>query len=150
MVITLILIILIILLISLICIQNKDNFTINVNVNQSKYLPFKANGLFASKDFKKGETIEVCPVLKIDSNIKNNIINEYIFKSNNDNKHNLLAMGYCGLINHNKDAVNVTWTVSNDNKTIRFYCVKNIKKGEELFTNYGDNYWKHRKDLHSK
>jgi len=148
MIITIILIILIILLISLICIQNRDNFTINVNVNQSKYLPFKANGLFASKDFKKGETIEVCPVLKIDSKINNNIINDYIFKSNNDNKHNLLAMGYCGLINHSKNDINVKWYVSKNNKTIRFYCIKNIKKGDELLTNYGENYWKHRKDLH--
>ena len=142
-IITIILIILIILITRL-----KEKFTLHVKVNQSKYLPFKTNGLFASKDFKKGETVEVCPVLKIDKKINNNTINEYIFKSNNDKKHNLLAMGYCGLINHSKKDINVKWYVSKNNKTIRFYCIKNIKKGEELLTNYGDNYWKHRKDMH--
>lgn len=49
------------------------------------------------------------------------------------------------MYNHS-DNYNVLWTVLSKDQ-IKFYASKDIKKGEEILTSYGDDYWKTRNVL---
>ena len=64
--------------------------------------------------------------------------------SANDKESNLVSLGHCSLINHSEKKQNCTWNVSKDDNTITFYAIKPIKKGEELYTNYGKEYWNNK------
>lgn len=116
-----------------------------VEVKPSPLLNYKERGLFATKDYKKGDVIETCPTLsmkKCDVS-NNNIINEHLFKANKPGN-SLLSLGYCSLINHSKDKQNCTWEVAEDDSYIRMYATKDIAHGDEIYTNYGDGYWRGR------
>jgi SET domain-containing protein len=49
------------------------------------------------------------------------------------------------MYNHS-DNYNALWTVLSKDQ-MKFYATKDIKKGEEIFTSYGDAYWKTRNEL---
>jgi len=116
-----------------------------VEVKPSPLLNYKERGLFATKDYKKGDVIETCPTLsmkKCDVS-NNNIINEHLFKGNKPGN-SPLSLGYCSIINHSKDKQNCTWEVAEDDSYIRMYATKDIARGDEIYTNYGDGYWRGR------
>tara|TARA_B110000902_G_C14270957_1_gene573118 strand:+ start:853 stop:1329 length:477 start_codon:yes stop_codon:yes gene_type:complete len=124
--------------------KNYEPFSNNLNydIKNSKLLDNGERGLFAKKDYKKGENVEICPTIKMDGNkISNdNILHDFFFKANNSNK-SLLSLGYCGLLNHSEEKQNCNWKVSKNNNKITMYATKPIKKGQELITNYGSGYW---------
>ena len=118
-------------------------------IKESELIKNNERGLFASRDYKEGDLIENCPTLMVSIDYINypNKINDYVFESNVDD-HVLIPFGYCGLINHSDSMQNCSWVISSDNSTIRMYAVKDIKYGEELYTNYGNEYWNDRDSIH--
>lgn len=123
---------------------NNVNNSLNYTVSQAQGLGRGERGLFAKKNYKKGDIIEVCPTLKTNgSEIDNkNILHTYFFTPHDKTVNNsLLALGYCGLINHSVPRQNCSWIVSDDDNNVTMYATKDIANGEEFFTNYGDNYW---------
>ena len=118
-------------------------------IKESELIKNNERGLFASRDYKEGDLIENCPTLMVSIDDINypNKINDYVFESNVDD-HVLIPFGYCGLINHSDSMQNCSWVISSDNSTIRMYAVKDIKYGEELYTNYGNEYWNDRDSIH--
>ena len=117
-----------------------------IEVKPSPLLDNKERGLFAAKNFKKHDVIEVCPtlIMKKEELAKDNIINEHLFKGRLPGN-SLLSLGYGSIINHSKEKQNCTWFVAPDDSYIKFIAIKDISAGEELYSNYGDNYWKSRK-----
>ena len=117
-------------------------------IKESELIKNNERGLFASRDYKEGDLIENCPTLMVSMDDINypNKINDYVFESNVDD-HVLIPFGYCGLINHSDNMQNCSWDISSDNSTIRMYAVKDIKYGEELYTNYGNEYWNDRDNI---
>ena len=99
--------------------------------------------VFASKDYNKGNVIEICPTISEESSKFQGIFKDYIFKYDDENS--LLAFGFCSMYNHS-DNYNALWTILSKDQ-IKFYATKDIKKGEEIFTSYGEGYWKIRNDL---
>ena len=99
-------------------------------------------GVIASKDYKPGDVLELCPCIKQENDAVAGKIEDYIFEYDDD--YSLIAFGYCSMYNHVDDN-NAEWEVLNDNQIV-IKVIKNIKKGEEIFINYGDNYWKSRKN----
>src|SRR5208283_213045 len=91
-----------------------------------------------TKNIKKGEIVEVSPVLVIDKRdagkISDTLINVYVFEWNKNGS--ALAFGHGSLFNHSWKA-NVTYMNSFNTKEIVFMACKNIKKGQQLFVNYG-------------
>ena len=129
---------------------NSINNTLDYTIKQAQGLEKGERGLFAKKDYKKDDIIEICPTLKMDSSTidKNNTLHTYFFSPNNKTKNNsLLALGYCGLINDSKSKQNCSWIVSEDDNYITMYATKDITKGEEFFTSYGENYWKNKSNI---
>lgn len=138
------------LIIILISKKNIDNF-VNFNDNKeflsnkfkvklSEYLNNNNDlGVYANKNYKKNETIEISPLLKINKDNCDNLI-DYIFKYKNIF---YMSFGYIPLINHSEDKYNCLFEILNK-KTIKMYAIKPIKKGDELLTHYGDDYFTSR------
>lgn len=145
-IIILILIILILLKTKLFYNENYVN-NLNLEIKESELLKNNERGLYAMKDYKAGDIIEFCPTLKMnkmDVNT-NNILHRHFFQGSINNN-SLLSLGYCSLINHSKAKQNVTWNVSKDDSFLTMYAITDIKKGEEFYSNYGDEYWKNKTD----
>lgn len=108
-----------------------DKFSVK---NTKKY----GRGLYANKNIKKGEIVEVSPVLIIDRDdakrISDTIVNVYVFEWNRQNS--ALALGNGSLFNHSKKS-NVSYMNSFSTKEVIFISNKEIKKGQQLFINYG-------------
>ena len=66
----------------------------------------------------------------------------YIFDFDEDNV--LIAFGYCSMYNH-VDNPNAEWEVLNENQ-LMIKSIKDIKKDEEIFVSYGDDYWTSRRN----
>lgn len=93
-------------------------------------------GVFASCDIKKGEIIEVAPILILEFTdlieTRWNLLFEYYFWMDD---YVVLALGFASLYNHSKDP-NASYEIKRDDKTITFTAIKNIKKDEEIYFNY--------------
>lgn len=107
-------------------------------VQQSKNI--NGRGVIANIDIKKGETIEIVPLLLLPMNefehIKKTKLYYYFFEYTNS--HFAIALGNGGLYNHSYNP-NARYLYNFKNKELTVKAIKNIKKGEEIFFNY--NYY---------
>jgi hypothetical protein len=133
--------------------QNPEMEFSNNNVEVKKSC-MGDRGAFATKDIKKGEIVEVCPViLEKRENVKSNTeIDNYVFSSGREGEV-AVAFGYCSLFNHD-DEYNVEWQVDPQSQKVVLKATQDINKGDEMFISYGKNYWKSRdkevKSCHKK
>ena len=119
-----------------------NSYTDKISVKQS-LIPNSGRGVFAEKDFKKGEVIEVCPLLTdYKKNFVNSKIKDYTFKSKFKSDQEVIVFGMCSMYNHS-DNYNVAH--NQDPENMIYTAARDIKKGEELYVNYGTNYWNSRK-----
>ncbi|MFH0869900.1 MAG: SET domain-containing protein [archaeon] len=100
--------------------------------------PGKGRGVFAAKDFRKGDTIEVCPVIVLPaaetSSIDDMALSDYCFEWN-DKGDLAICLGYGSLYNHSKEP-NAKFYTDHGNSTILFKAEKDIRKGEEITHDY--------------
>jgi SET domain-containing protein len=112
--------------------KNKPPFIIK---NTKKY----GRGLYATRSIKKGEIVETSPIVSIDKReaglISSTLLNVYVFEWNKDSS--ALALGNGSLFNHSSKKSNVSYMNSFLTKEIVFISNQNIKKGQQLFINYG-------------
>lgn len=98
-------------------------------------------GAFALKPIREGDIVERCPALEVtDKDIGGELLN-YVFYGSAENKR-LVAMGYGMLFNHSPQP-NVAY-YREDGPTgaeLIIYALRDIRKGEELYYNYGDDWW---------
>jgi SET domain-containing protein len=99
-------------------------------------------GIIAEKDIKRGEVITNCELLVLspEDTIK---VNEtdlkwYTFTFNAETNQDCLVMGDGEIFNHDDDA-NVLYGLIefNGRKLMRFQACRDIKRGEQLFIDYG-------------
>ncbi|OGE31569.1 hypothetical protein A3C59_02655 [Candidatus Daviesbacteria bacterium RIFCSPHIGHO2_02_FULL_36_13] len=102
----------------------------------SSKIPNSGRGVFAKENIKKGEIIEVAPILvliyKDIVDTKWNLLFEYYFWMDD---FIVLALGYGSLYNHSKNP-NCKYKINREKKTITFTAIKDIKKDEEIVFNY--------------
>lgn len=103
-------------------------------------------GVFATKDYKKGEIIEICPCVKTETDKLHGRFRDYIFGLNETMS--VVALGYCSIYNHS-DTPNSSYEVINEYK-MNITALKDIKAGEEIFVSYGDEYWASRSEKLTK
>jgi hypothetical protein len=88
----------------------------------------KTRGVFANKDYKINDILEVCPTIKHPKNYGGPLQN-YIFEYNHDTT--LIGFGYCSIYNKSVEP-NAKYRILNENQ-VEIKVVKNIKKGDEIF-----------------
>ncbi|MGC6484565.1 MAG: SET domain-containing protein [Candidatus Puniceispirillales bacterium] len=123
----------------------KPDLTVPENKITVADSPIHGQGVFALVDIKKGEVIERCPYIVIDDDDlqEENRLNDYLFTSPDASTDYLVVMGYGMMYNHDDNA-NSEWEIDQDNRFVRFTATRDIKKGDEIFQNYGEEYWKTR------
>lgn len=96
-------------------------------------------GLFAGKNYKKGDIIDINPFIEIKNNA---VVNHYCWGCPWNNSLFLLVLGNINFINESLDKkVNVNiFNFDKINKKIMCKATKDINKDEELYTNYGIGY----------
>lgn len=100
-------------------------------------------GVIATKNFKKGQLVEsshtiIIPRKQFESIAQKNfatVLSLYVFKWSMGAV--AIALGNGSLFNHKAVAANVTYKPHPKSKTIKFHATRDIKKGEQLFINYG-------------
>ena len=107
----------------------------NIYIKKSK-IPNSGKGVFAGKNFKKGEAVEVAPILILEFtdfvDTKWNLLFEYYFWMDD---FVALALGFGSLYNHSKDP-NCKYELSCKEQTITFTAIRKIAKDEEILFNY--------------
>lgn len=98
--------------------------------------PEYGRGVLAKGTIKKGEVIEVAPIIILEFSdfidTKWNLLFEYYFWLDD---FVVLALGYGGLYNHSKEP-NSKYKINKKQKTIILTAIKNISKDEEIYFNY--------------
>lgn len=109
-------------------------FTNKITVRDTKKM---GRGVFATENIKKGEVIEVAPILILQFedfiDTKWNLLFEYYFWLDDVV---VLALGYGSMYNHSLDKDNAKYEIDRKKKSITFTTLRDIKKGEEIFFNY--------------
>ena len=118
------------------------------NLIEVRLSPGKGRGIFAKRDIKKGETIEIAPVLLVPTKdepfIFHSFLQDYSFSSYDGAEEcTAIGLGYSSLYNHAKKC-NADYVCSTEMVIIT--AIKNIKKDSEVTIHYG---WdkKHNKDV---
>ena len=99
-------------------------------------------GIFATRDIKAGELIEVSPVLTSSKNdwkyLKKTVLYNYCFSWGENYEHTAIALGYGSLYNHSYTP-NAEYNNNIDNLSIDFYAIADITDGQEITINYNES-----------
>lgn len=95
-------------------------------------------GVFAGKPFKKGEKIEDCYFIL--SDCEDDILMDYIFEARG---RSAVVLGYGSLYNHS-DRPNAAYKLSIKRRIMTIKASRPIKKDEEIFVNYGNEWFSSR------
>lgn len=99
----------------------------------------RGRGVFAAREFREGEVVEVCPSVSIpEEEAEGEHIRSYVFDSRQPGKV-LLLLGYGMLYNHSSQP-NLYHRVAG-RLSIEFVALRDIAVGEELTHDYGADYW---------
>jgi SET domain-containing protein len=101
-------------------------------------------GVFALKDFRKGELIEECYAL-ISKKGGDKFLEDFYFDCKGQYA---LLTGFGSIYNHS-DEPNADYDISFRNKLATIRADVSIRKGEEIFVSYGDE-WFTSRDLKPK
>ena len=100
----------------------------------SEFKPGK--GVYAGENIKKGEVIEIAPILILQFSdfidTKWNLLFEYYFWMDD---FVVLALGYGSLYNHSKTP-NSKYDIDRENKTLTITAIKDINKDQEIYFDY--------------
>ena len=108
--------------------------------------PVHGQGVFATREISEGEIIERCPYIVIDDDdlAEANRLQDYLFTSPDRQEDYLCVLGYGMMYNHSEEP-NAEWEIDEDDiQFVRFTALRHIADGEEIFQNYGNDYWETR------
>ncbi len=117
--------------------KNKPLFQGKVIVKKS---PTHGYGVFADKNFKKGEMIEECYFITTDGG--DEVLDDYYFEATDEETFAVLT-GYGVIYNHDPKP-NADYNFNFKRKICTFTAEESIKKGEEIFVTYGDEWFDSR------
>ena len=126
---------------------NVDNMT-NTYVSPFNSLSIKqsslgGNGVYASRDIKKGEVLEYSPYIEDTLDKFTGVVRDYVFNkpTGTSERRAILVFGYSSMYNH-ADVPSADWKIEKDGMKIT--ANKDINKDDEIFISYGSNYWNTR------
>lgn len=103
-----------------------------------KRIPGKGRAVFATRDFKVGEIIESCPVIKLTpterKHCEKTLLNYYIYPWKST-RSAAVVLGYGSILNHSFHP-NADWKQNFKTDSMVYRAIEPIKKGEEITVNY--------------
>lgn len=103
-----------------------------------KNVPNKGLGVFAEKDFKKGELIEACPTIVMTPTERKHcaktILDYYMYPWKSTRSASIV-LGYGSIYNHSFTP-NADWKQNFKTRRMTYKAIRPIKKGEEITVNY--------------
>ena len=106
------------------------------------YSTLGGRGVFATKNFAKGETVEVCPFVTLYNEECLGKIEDYVFQY--DDHCYAMVLGYGMIYNHSSRPNIYHEQCKKYSDSYEFFAKRDIKKGEELCHNYGKEWWASR------
>ena len=103
--------------------------------------PIQGYGVFAKKKILPGEIIEECPLVFLRKDQPLLILNDLAFKW--DDKFHILPLGYGCCYNHAANN-NAKYYRDDDNQLLFFKALRVIYPGEEICTDYGEDWFQVR------
>jgi len=104
-------------------------------------------GVFTREPLPSNTTLEECHHLRLRSNECEGMLNDYVYglepDENDDVEYFSLPLGFGSIFNHADDHNTEYWH-DVTRELIIFYTIKNVAAGEQLFINYGNNWWEER------
>jgi uncharacterized protein len=113
-----------------------------IEVRDSKV---SGRGVFANEDIRSGEVLEECHhiILSNKFNLQDPVLKEYIFSwpkgSYGGVNASSVVLGMGSIFNHREEN-NADWVTDEVRNLYSFHAIKDIKKDEEIFTDYGKLY----------
>ena len=98
-------------------------------------------GVYAARAFAKGDAVESCPTLEAARRQVIGELGDYVFGSNESEDEVILPLGYGMLYNHSSDP-NCEY-VQDGPRVIAFVTLRDVEAGEELYIDYGEEWWEH-------
>ena len=99
----------------------------------------KGRGIFTTQPIQEGDLIEICPVIVMPTKemkiIDDTVLYNYYFLWGIEQEECAICLGYGSLYNHDYHP-NARYELDLTNKTIDFFCIKEIEAGEEITVNY--------------
>jgi SET domain-containing protein len=109
------------------------------NSLEVRRVPGKGRGVFATRSFRTGEIIDVCPVIPLTraeaTRCSETILDDYFFEWGPRRTAYALALGYGSLFNHSDDA-NAAFECRTRQLQIRFRATRHIPSGEQITIDY--------------
>ena len=104
----------------------------------------RGRGVFATRGFAPGETIEACPVIALSEadarTLDRTGLFDYYFGWGNEGKAAAIALGYGSFYNHSDEA-NAMHRKCVAEGTLLIVAAKPIAAGEEIFISYQPGPW---------
>jgi SET domain-containing protein len=99
-------------------------------------------GVFASDFIKSGEILEECHFLELEKGMQYpEILHNHFFAwPKGIGEKLIICLGYGSIFNNSEEAANADWQTDTKRNKVIFFSIKDIYKGEEIFTNYKKNY----------
>ena len=101
----------------------------------------KGRGVFTSKILKKGDLIEICPVIELSykehQKLSGHILENYAFVWNTKKRSVAILLGFGSLYNHSVRP-NADYIKKLKDGVMIFKALRNIRAGEEITIDYGD------------
>ena len=111
-------------------------FFIKNYIAKSK-IPSAGIGVFAGKNYKKNDIVEIAPFLEVDLIGNENILSNYQFQSHINPDKAVVIFGYGSMYNHSRRPNLKYYYEDINNRSVQFQATRDIKKGDELTINYG-------------
>jgi len=112
-----------------------------ITLRQS-HIPGAGRGIFATKNIRKGEIIETCPVIVVSkrdpSNVDGGVMLRYFFYFGPGRKLKSqisVVLGFGSLYNHSYEP-NAKYVRRVSKRVVEFVAERDIKKGREITVNY--------------
>jgi SET domain-containing protein len=102
--------------------------------------PVHGRGMFACDHISKGTIIERAPLIPFD---RQTDLTDTSFIKRYDIRYKdkyAVMLGYASIYNHS-DNNNAIWDFETDDDVIYIKAIRDISPEEEVFVNYGPNYW---------
>ena len=108
------------------------------------------HGVFASEYIPADTTLEECHHLRIRKEDCSGIIDDYVYSLESEHEaleeeseYYSLPLGWGSIFNH-ADEHNTEYWHDTERDLIVFHTIKNVSAGEQLFINYGKDWWETR------